>query len=600
MRFNTIGAMFATQARENPHGMIVRYRPASGASYVDLTWEQLEEKVVHFATALIDRGFLPGDRLAILAFNRLEWLIADLGTLMAGGVDVPIYHTNTSAQCEYILNDSKARFVIVENETQLAKIHACASNLKHLEHIIIMDAPASDHDDEVITWDILMQSGAEKANALKSERENRIAQIRPEDLATVVYTSGTTGPPKGCMVSHQNTLFVLASIDKMHNIDSRTNLSLLALPLSHFYPRVSGYYFNLYKNIPLALAESMDTLATDLVDTAPTYFCCVPRILEKVYARIAGTAEKGSKLKRMLFTWAIGRGHDHFRRVNVAIFEPMVNRILFVLADRLVLGKIRSRFGGRLFFAVSAGAPLAAEVAEFIQSICVKVIEFYGLTETLGGTMTTLDACHYGTVGKAMPGFDIKLAEDNEILIRGNNFMGYLNNPDQTSAIIRDGWCYTGDVGRWQDDNLVITDRKKDLIITSGGKNISPQNLENKIVRMIGVVSNAMVFGDNRKYLTVLLTLDPELTLALAQEKGFGFEDYASLTQSPEIRNYIQMQMDAVNDELPSYETLKKFTILPREFSMEKGELTPTLKLKRKVIRDKFGDLLASHYTDNL
>ena len=596
MHFNTINAMFATQAHKNPHDVIIRYRPQPGADYQDLTWVQVEEMVVRFASALIDRGFRPGDRLAILAFNRLEWLIADLGTLMVGGVDVPIYHTNTPAQCEYILNDAQTRFAVVENETQLAKIQACASNLKHLEYIIIMDGSVPDDDDRVIAWDTLMQIGAKTATDLSAERTKRMEQVRPADLATVVYTSGTTGPPKGCMVSHQNTLCVLASIDKMHNIASRTNLSLLVLPLSHFYPRVSGYYFNLYKNIPLALAESIDTLARDLAAASPTYFCCVPRILEKVHGRITQAAAQGSKIKQLLFNWAIGRGRDHYQRINVVIFEPMINRILFTIADRLVFGKIRARFGGKLSFAVSAGAPLAAEVGEFIQSIGVKVIEFYGLTETLGGTMTTLDACRYGTVGKAMPGFDIKIADDGEILIRGNNFMGYLNHPDQTSAIIRDGWCYTGDVGRWQDGHLVITDRKKNLIITSGGKNIAPQNLENKILSTIDIVSSAMVYGDGRKYLTVLLTLDPELTEQLAMEKGLVFEDYASLTQSPEIRNYVQVQMDAVNDDLPPYETLKKFVILPREFSMEKGEITPTLKLKRNVVRDKYGDQMDALY----
>ena len=473
MPFNTISAMFAEQARENANDVIIRYRPRPGGDYVDLRWGQLEEKVVHFATALVARGFLPGDRLAILAFNRLEWLIADLGTLMIGGVDVPIYHNNTPEQCEYILNDSKARFVVVENETQLAKIQACNSNLVRLEHIIVMEEAGPDNDDRIIPWTILMQSGTTKAAEFDVERQERMETVRPQDLATVVYTAGTTVPPKGCMITHQNILFALASIDKMQSFTRPTDTSLLVLPLAHFYPRILGYYFNLYKNIPLALAESFDTLARDLVVTSPTYFCSVPQILEKMYAQIKKTGQKGSKIKQKLFNWAISRGHDHYRRVNVAIFEPMVNRILFSIADHLVLRKIRAQFGGKLIFAVSAGAPLDAKTAEFIQSIGVKVIEFYGLAETLGGTMTTLNACRYGTVGTAMPGFEIKIVEDDQILIRGNHFRGYLNSPDLTRAIIQDGWCYTGDKGRWQDGNLVVTNRKTDLVITSSGKHIS-------------------------------------------------------------------------------------------------------------------------------
>ncbi|MFH1981033.1 MAG: AMP-binding protein [Pseudomonadota bacterium] len=268
----------------------------------------------------------------------------------------------------------------------------------------------------------------------------------------------------------------------------------------------------------------------------------------------------------------------------------------FRLAKALVFDKIRQRLGGRLDFAVSAGAPLSAEVGEFINALGIRVIEFYGLTETLGGTMTTLDACRYGTVGKAMPGFEVSLADDGEILLRGNNFMGYWNNPEKTAEVLVDGWCRTGDVGRWENGYLKITDRKKDLIITSGGKNISPQNLENLIINKIPLVSNAMVYGDAKNYLTVLLTLDPAALEAFAAARGLGFDTVADLTRHPDIRQAIQEAMDGVNAGLARYETLKKFEILHREFSLEAGEVTPTLKLRRAVVRDKYRDRMEALY----
>jgi len=470
MDFSSIHTMFSTNARRFHDEIILWHRPQTGARYAELTWGQLEEMVVCFASALLDMGFAPGDRLAILACNRLEWLVADLGTLMAGGADVPIDPTNTPSQCEYILNNSQARFIVVEDSDQLTRLTPCLPNIASLEKIILVEGSAPSEEAPVVTWDAVMQTGVDKQSALSEARQQRMQQCDPLNLATIVYTSETSGPPKGCMVSHQNILFLLASIDALHNIASQTNLSLLALPLAHFYPRVFGYYYNLYKNIPLALAESHDTLTKDLRDTAPTFFCCAPAMLEKVYADICEAAEKGSWLKRSLFGWAVGIGRNHAKRVNVQIFEPLLNRLLYRIADRLVFAKIRKRLGGRLAFAFSVGAPLAAGPGEFIRGLGVKVVVFYGRTETLGGTMTTRNATRSGTVGKAMPGFEVALAQNGEILIKGNNFMGYLNNPEQTEAVLREGWCYTGDKGRWQYDNLVLSEYRNDPVVIPGNQ----------------------------------------------------------------------------------------------------------------------------------
>ena len=291
----------------------------------------------------------------------------------------------------------------------------------------------------------------------------------------------------------------------------------MILPISHFYPRVSGYYYNLFNNIPFAIAESLDTLAANMLEVHPTYFTSVPRIFEKVYARITASASAGSPVKRLLFRWAVSVGRRRSRLLNGHKPLPAALRLQFAVADALVFKKIRAALGGRLTFALSAGAPLSAEVGEFIHSVGIQVLEFYGLTETVGGTMTTFDACRYGTVGRSMPGFEVKIAPDGEILMRGNNFLGYHNRPDLTDQTIREGWCYTGDIGKWDEDGyLVITDRKKDLIITSGGKNISPANIEN-LLKQIPLVSMPMVYGDNKNYLTAIVTLDRAETEAFAR-----------------------------------------------------------------------------------
>jgi long-chain acyl-CoA synthetase len=595
----TIVRTFLDNAGKLANQPIIRYKKEKGGEYVDLTWEELKDSVFSFASGLVEIGMQPGDGLAILSFNRLEWIVADLGIMVAGGIVVPIYHTNTPEQCSYIIQDSGVKFILVEDEQQLAKILEKEAESAGLKKIILIEGQPPAGDDRIISFETLMAKGKVDKPNLVPELEQRIGQVKPEDLATIVYTSGTTGPPKGCLISHNNIGSVLQSIHERIQVDSATNLSLMILPISHLYPRVSGYYYNIFQNIPFAIAESLDTLAQNMMEARPTYFTSVPRIFEKVYDRISGTAEKGSAMKRLIFQWAVNQGRERSRKLNANQPLSAWLKFRFNIADMLVFRKIREALGGRIRFAVSAGAPLSAEVGEFIHSVGIQVLEFYGLTETITGTMTTFEECRFGTVGKPMPGEEVKLAEDGEILMRGNNFIGYHNKPELTSEIIKDGWCYTGDIGRWDEDGfLIITDRKKDLIITSGGKNISPQNIEN-LVKRIPLVSMVMVYGDNKKYLTALITLDPPETEVIAEERGISYDTYEDLTQSPEIRDHVQQWLDKVNSELAQYETIKKFVILPRDLTQEEGEITPTLKLKRKVVREKFGNLLDELYEED-
>ncbi len=576
--------------------MIVKYKKDKDEPYVDVAWQELERLVFSFASGMIGLGMEAGDRLAILSFNRLEWIVADLGTMLAGGIVVPIYHTNTPDQCAYIIQDAGARFVVVEDTVQLAKVLTTIERLENLAHIILMRGETPAAAEKVVSFGELLNRGEKQDRS--REFRNREKQVTLDDMATIVYTSGTTGPPKGCMISHRNIASVLESIHELIRIEPRTNLSLMILPISHLYPRVSGYYYNIFMNIPFAIAESLDTLGKNMLEARPTYFTSVPRIFEKLHDRIISTADKGSLLKRTIFNWAMKIGRERSRKIS-AHQAPGINFVLkFGIADRLVFRKIRDMLGGRIQFAVSAGAPLSADVGEFVQSLGIRVLEFYALTETITGTMTTFDESRFGTVGKPMPGCEVSLAEDGEILIRGNNFMGYYNRPDLTKELIKEGWVYTGDVGRWDGEGfLIITDRKKDLIITSGGKNIAPQLIENMLKR-IPLVSLVMVYGDKRNYLTALITLDRTETAALAKERGWKSATYEELIRSPEINSEIGKGVDRVNQELARYETIKKFVILPREFTQEDGEITPTLKLKRKPICEKYRRLLDSMYDE--
>ncbi len=596
MAFGTILEALAANAKNTPQRTIIRHIATSGGQYQDVNWAELYEAIQNLAAALVDQGLEPGDRVAILSYNRLEWIITDMAVMLAGGVSVALYHTNTAEQCAYILADSGARFVFVEDEEQVAKVLEHWDGLADLKAAVLYQGQHPASERTIFGFKALMDMGAKARPAQAPELDRLLALIDRDTLATLVYTSGTTGPPKGCMISHANLCGVLEAIDDFLQVDPEAEQSLLILPVSHLYPRVTGYYYNLYKNIPLALAQSIDSAAENMKQIRPTYFACVPRVFEKLYDRINGQIDQGPALKKSLLNWASGVG----RRRSALILDhkpvPALLGLQHKIADALVFKKIRDQLGGRLRFAVSAGAPLSAEIGLFIHAIGVHVLEYYGLTECVGGTVTTFEHTRYGTVGRPMRGVELKIADDGEILLRGNVFMGYWNMPEKTAELIMDGWCHTGDVGRIDDDGyLVITDRKKDLIITAGGKNISPQNLEN-LLKRIPLVSVAMVHGDRRKYLTALLSLDQAETLAWAAAQGLATDDFSRISQSPEVRRMIQDQMDAINANLARFETIKKFAVLDRELSQEEGEITATLKVKRRIIEQKFKDMLDSLY----
>ncbi len=596
MALQTINRILVENARRFSTDVILHWKPAPGGGFEEMTWGRLAGEALAVAAGLQNLGISPGDRLAILAANRLEWLLADLGALLAGAVVVPVHDTDTAEQCLFVLRDAGARFVVVENSAQLEKVLSGMDALPALERIILLDGPSPAGDPRQVTLHEVLADGKGADPQRRRTIEETALSLSPEQLATLVYTSGATGPPKGCMISHGNIGTAVGAMDQLQAMESRTDLSMLVLPLSHFYPRVYGYYFNLFKNIPLAIAASVDTMAADMAAIRPTYFCGVPHTLATIRDRIAEEARARGWLSRAFFNRAvmIGKIWSACHRMRRPV--PLLLIWQYRLAKTRVLDPIRQRLGGRLDVVISTGAPLPPEVGEFVNAAGIRVIEFYGLSESLGAAMTRPDECRFGTGGKAMPGFGVRLDNDGEILVRGNRFMGYWNNPQKTAEVMEDDWCRTGDVGYWEGDYLRVTDRKSDLITTSGGHRVSPRDLERRLIKAVPMVSDAMVCGAGKPYLTVLITLDPTATETFAAARGIQWESFDELTRHPDVRKAIQGAMDPVNADAPRHQIMRKFDILPQAFSLENGELTPMRTLRRAVVRKSYKDRIEALY----
>ena len=566
----------------------------------EISWREVGEETRSFAHGLVSLGIQKGDGVALLSENRKEWLYADFGILAAGGVTVTIYPTLLSPEIAYIINNSGSRFVIVSTRDQLAKVLFERANLPALEKIIVFEDFSPDGDPTVVRFSEVQRLGREHQKKNNGELERRIEATGPDDLATLVYTSGTTGPPKGAMITHGNVIFVARAIEKIIPVGPEDQ-TLSFLPYCHVYERVGGIYASAYKGIRIALAESLDRIADNMRDTRPTLVLGVPRVYEKAYAAVLASIEESGPFRRAIFQWARGVGS----RSGPYLLEdrplPWLLRLQFSLADRLVFSKLRERFGGKLRFFVTAAAPISQEIIEFFHSLGILILEGYGLTETSApATVNRPGRVKFGTVGPPLPDVEVKLDVDGEILIRGENvFKGYYKDPELTKEVFtEDGWFRSGDVGEIDADGFLrITDRKKDLIITAGGKNIAPQNIEN-LMKTAKWISEAMVFGDRKKYLVALITLDEEAVRAFAASEGIGSSGIEELAKHPQVWKVLEEEMSKLNRELPQFSTIKRFQVLPRQFTLEAGEVTPTMKLKRRVIAEKYRALIDSMYED--
>jgi long-chain acyl-CoA synthetase len=563
-----------------------------------LTWREVGNTVRELAAGLVTLGRRPGDAVGILSTSRAEWVQADFAIFSTGGVTIPIYPTYPPDLIEYIVNDAGVKTLIVEDPTQLAKILEVDKSMPGLEHIVIMQGyEGREPSPRTFTWEALQRLGREKADSLKAELAHRVDGIKREDLATIVYTSGTTGPPKGVVQTHGNHLSALESAAQTTTI-KEGEVHLLFLPLAHSFARLESF-IGVHRGLCTAFAESIDKLRENLPETQPHFICSVPRVFEKVYAGAMARAEGGSPVKRKIFNWAVGVGKDVSRLKQANRPVPGALAFQYKLAEKLVFSKMQAALGGRLRFAVSGGAPLAREIAEFFHAAGILILEGYGLTETCPVlTNNREDAYKFGSVGKAMPGVDVKIAADGEILGRGGNIAkGYFKKPEATREVfLDDGWFATGDIGRFDDDGfLFITDRKKDLIVTAGGMNIAPQNIEN-LLKGDPFISQVMVHGDRRPYPVALITLNPEELAKFAREQGIMAGDPSVLAKHPKVVERVQRTVDQKNSELQSYAKIKKFVILPEDFTVENGALTPTLKVKRKVITERHRPVLDALY----
>ncbi len=591
MQYQSIYDLFNTISAANADK--VAYRHKSGSVWKNVAWREQAETCKKISKSLLALGVKKGDRVNILSTARLEWVQCDFGIVNCGAVTVGIYPTNLPPDCAYIINHCDAEVIFVENQDQLNKILQVRQDAPRLRQIIIFDG-ASAADGSVLSFAEFLRQGE---NIPDAEFAARTKALRLDDLASLVYTSGTTGVPKGAMLTHENMLFVAESAAQSMFLESHF-VTLLFLPLAHVFARLI-VYFCLTRGVTIAFAESIEKVADNLKEVQPHFICSVPRIFEKIYAKITTSAQDAGGVKAKIFNWALQVGYEMSRRQQNRQAVSGLLRFKHNLANKLVLHKIQAAFGGRLIWAVSGAAPLNKSIAEFFHACGVLILEGIGMTENTSFTnVNRYDHNKFGTVGPVGPGIEMKIAADGEVLYRGKGIMkGYFKNTAATAETIdKDGWLYTGDIGEVDADGfLKITDRKKELIITSGGKNIAPQRIE-RILRTSRFISQAMAYGDRKKYIAALVTLNREYLEPWAKANSIAFNRFEELANHPEVQELINNEVKEKNAELASFESVKKVAIIPQDFSIAGGELTPTLKLKRKVVTEKYRQMIEELY----
>ncbi len=570
-------------------GQRVAARHKVQGEWREVSYAEVSAAIDEVALGLIDLGVQPGDRIALLADTRLEWTLASYGITAAGAVTVPVYPTNSPRECEWVLGDSGARAVFCENAAQRAKIDQVAGQLPDLRHTIGIEPGAGE---------LTLSQLRERAQGHdRSELMARWSAVAPEDPYTIIYTSGTTGPPKGVVLTHRNAISVCEMVAELRFVgpDER---SYLYLPLAHAFAltvQIASYDLG---SMIIYYGRDTSRIIEELVETRPTYLPSVPRIFEKLYTAAMKMREQASEADRERFEQAVKLGVEVRRRRQRGEAVPDEIEQAFQAADERLYARVRALFGGEVIQAVSGAAPIAAEILEFFYACGVPVLEGWGMTETAAvGTVATLDHFKFGTVGRPMPGVEIRIAKDDgEILLRGRNvFREYWRNPQATAETLVDGWLHTGDIGQLDEEGyLTITGRKKDIIITAGGKNLTPANIENDL-KQSRYISHAVMYGDRRPYPVALITLDAEEIIPWAKDNGLP-EDIAVLAAHDEVRGLIQRELDRANANYAQVEQIKKFAILDHDLSLESGELTPTLKVKRNVINDLYAGLLQSLY----
>ncbi len=563
--------------------------------------QEVAETVENFSCGLMALGVKPGDRVAMLSEDRPKWLMADYAILAAGAVTVPLYATLNASESAYIVNNSDAEVAIVSNEDQANKLLSQRDNIKRLRNIIMMDPP-TDGPGDILEWKKVVEWGKDFASKNPGVHRRVAGQVKPEDLATLIYTSGTTGMPKGVMLTHANFVENCKFGMDYLEIDS-SDRALVFLPLSHVFERMIDYcYF--WKGVTVAYAESIEKVADNLGEVKPTTMAAVPRLYEKVYAKLMEQAAHSSSIKKALIHWSMRTVSEWAEASKSAKGVPVGLRIKRTVADRLVPKKLRARVGGNIRFFVSGGAPLPRHLAAFFYGCGLPIAEGYGLSETSPVIAVNevykdgTDGIRFGAVGRPLKNLEVRIAEDGELWVRGPSIMkGYYKMPDETVEVLtEDGWFATGDIARQDEDGyLYITDRKKEILVTAGGKNVAPQPIENAL-KMNKYVVQAVLIGDRRPYITALIVPNWDNVIEYARGKGVDKIDPRALCQEPVVKHLFKNVIERTNADLSRYEQIKRCKLLTRELTQEEGELTPTLKVKRRVIMKKYADFIEALY----
>ncbi len=597
--YQSMPAVLKENARRYSERTAISYKKRD--NYLSLTYGQFYERVLMLARGLRKAGVEPGDRVAIFSENRLGWAISDFGIQCAQAITVPIYATNTGEQAAYVINHSSAKVVFVSTKGQYEKLLSIREQIPDVEMIVSYERFLGDMSFPVYTQYQLSEVSHPLSTEEKETIETQIDNITPEDLITIIYTSGTTGVPKGVMLTQENVIFDTVFGLEIIGGEEKTETFLSFLPLSHVLERTGGYYAAIYSGSHIAFAENVATVMENIIEIRPPGMVSVPRLFEKIYSRIYENVRQMSKLQQAMFHYAVDVGKQYIYLKYIDKKPTGLVGLKYRFFDKLVFKKVRDRFGGRLQFFICGGAPLDKTINEFMWAIGIPVFNGYGLTETSPAvTLSSLDNVRFDSVGKPLSQTEVKLASDGELLVRGPQVMkGYYRNKKATEETFKDGWLVTGDIAKIDDEGFVyIVDRKKEIIVTAGGKNIAPQPLENEL-KLDKYISQSYVFGDEKPYLVALLTPNLERLIDFSREEKIDYVDIDDLVTNSKVMEVYTERIKEFNSKLPSYETIKKFVLLPREFSIEGGELTPTLKLKRKEIYKIYKDKIEGMYTNN-
>lgn len=588
---DTLPRVILQLAEKRKGATALRYK--DNGTYRDISWDELRERISLYSRSLLALGLEKGDRVAVMAPNSPPWVYADLGAMALGSISVPIYHTEGLDSVLHILNDSGACTLFLYSGVIAEELRDRLAEAPSLKNIILLES-----EDAETPFLGLSQFFAGAESVTQDRFDSRLAEDDASETATLVYTSGTTGPPKGAVLTHRNFLSNIRACHELFDISER-DTCLSFLPLSHVFERMAGYYLMMYEGAIIAYAENFDSVPANLVEVKPTIAISVPRLYEKMYARIMERILDGPWLKKQLFFSGLKVCKACVRRELEGETPSAPLAALAGIYRKHVFSRLREPLGGRIRFFVSGGAPLTPDIAEFFLAAGIPIYEGYGLTETSPVlAVNTPDTQRLGTVGKPLPGCEVKIAEDGEVLARGPNiFQGYWNNPEATEEVFNEeGWLKTGDIGEIDRDGfLKITDRKKDLIVTAGGENVAPQNLEN-LFKTDKFLSNAMVYGDRKPFLTALLVPNFDNLESYARHKNFEYLNHCDLVSHPRVLDLIRRRVDKLQADLPSHHHIKRLTLLSRDFSKEDGEVTPTMKVKRNVVQEHFHKILEEMY----